>query len=77
MWIDLGQVSATPDILSDTELLQYFTQGGFKASPGNDALLGVKSSVLATNYLCQVPRRKPGGSLIIAILVADLVLLRA
>lgn len=77
MLTDLGQVSATPNILSDPELLEIFTEGDFKASPENDTLLGVRPSVLATNYLCQVPRRKPWGSLIISILVADLVLLRA
>jgi hypothetical protein len=90
MWTDLGQVSATPNILADPELLQHFTKrnsvtnlnkelpdGEYDPSPENDALLGVRPSVLATNYLCQVPRRKPWGSLIIAILVADLVLLRA
>jgi hypothetical protein len=91
MWTDLGQVSATPNIFSDLELLQYYSQqrfrdvsidnalpnGTYEASPENNARLGVRSSVLATNYLCQVPRRKPWGSLIIAILVADLVLLRA
>jgi hypothetical protein len=90
MWTDLGQVSATPNIFSDPDLLQHFgtvmsqasfldglPDGEYKPSPENDTLLGVRPSVLATNYLCQVPRRKPWGSLIIAILVADLVLLRA
>jgi hypothetical protein len=95
MWTDLGQVSTTPNIYSDPELLQHFSsqahrsEGGrpvmdnalpnstYEASPENNARLGVRPSVLSTNYLCQVPRRKPWGSLIIAILVADLVLLRA
>jgi hypothetical protein len=94
MWTDLGQVSTTPNIFSDPELLQHFSsQHGsegtqpvmdialpsdtYEASPENNARLGVRPSVLSTNYLCQVPRRKPWGSLIIAILVADLVLLRA
>jgi len=90
MRTDLGQAYATPKILSDPELLQYYTEsgdvysldkelldGGYIPSPENNTLLGVRPSVLATNYLCQVPRRKPWGSLIISILVADLVLLRA
>jgi hypothetical protein len=90
MWTDLGQVSATPNIFSDPELLQHYSRirfgspfgeelpsGYYQPSPENDTLLGVRPSVLATNYLCQVPRRKPWGSLIVSILVADLVLLRA
>lgn len=39
--------------------------------------LGVRSSTIASSYLCQVPRQKPAGELIIAVLVADLVLLQA
>lgn len=90
MWTDLGQVTTAPNILSDPELLKVFTQysatpyrdevlpsGDHISSTENDTLLGVRPSVLTTNYLCQVPRRKPWGTLIIAILVADLVLLRA
>lgn len=90
MWTDLGQVSTTPNILCDPELLHHFTAGDpepdlfqvwpediYEPSPENDTLLGVRPSVLATNYLCQVSRRKPWGSLIKSILVADLVLLRA
>ncbi|KAM0713345.1 hypothetical protein Q7P35_000797 [Cladosporium inversicolor] len=90
MWTDLGQVTAKPNIFSDPELLRYFTKddfvphldaalpdGGYIPSPENDTLLDVRPSVLATNYLYQVPRRKPWGSLVISILVADLVLLRA
>jgi hypothetical protein len=45
-----------------------------KASTG---LLGTTPSVISTNYLCQVPRRKATGSLIVAILLADLVFLQA
>ena len=90
MWTELGQVSAAPNIFSSPELLQHFTDhdflseldqglpdGRYKSSPENDTLLGARPSVITTNYLCQVPRRKPWGTLIIAILVADLVLLRA
>ncbi|KUI71973.1 hypothetical protein VM1G_07755 [Cytospora mali] len=38
--------------------------------------LTVTPSVLATNYICQVPKRKATGTLIVSILVADLVLLQ-
>jgi len=39
--------------------------------------LVVNPSTLAINYLCQIPRRKPAGDLIISVLVADLVFLQA
>jgi hypothetical protein len=52
------------------ELSPYFT------SPETDAQLGVIPSILVTDYLCQVPQRKPWGSLITSVLVADLVFLR-
>jgi hypothetical protein len=42
----------------------------------DEANLGVSPSVIATNYLCQIPQRKPWGSLITSVLVADLVFLR-
>jgi hypothetical protein len=38
--------------------------------------LGTTPSVIATTYLCQVPELKSAGNLIVAILVADLVLLQ-
>lgn len=37
----------------------------------------VSPSVLATTYMCQVPRLKSTGTLIVSVLVADLVLLQA
>lgn len=39
--------------------------------------LAIEPAEFATNYLCQVPVRKPWGNLVISILVADLVFLRA
>ncbi|CAJ0547373.1 Ff.00g041270.m01.CDS01 [Fusarium sp. VM40] len=39
--------------------------------------LGIKPSVILTFYVCQVPRLKPAGNLIVAVIVADLVLLQA
>jgi hypothetical protein len=37
--------------------------------------LGTTTSTFATMYTCQVPRRKPAGSLVRSILVADMVFL--
>lgn len=39
--------------------------------------LGVSASVLATSYICQTPKLKNTGTLIVSVLVADLVLLQA
>jgi hypothetical protein len=39
--------------------------------------LGIRPSVINTTYICQVPRLKSSGTLFIAVLVADLVLLQA
>ncbi|KAI0889342.1 uncharacterized protein GGS22DRAFT_177860 [Annulohypoxylon maeteangense] len=90
---DLGQAAAVSNILSDESLLTYFTSNfsrikmaNFKAGPGNasfDSLkattgpLSVIPSVIATTYLCQVPELKSAGNLILAIIVADLVLLQS
>lgn len=38
--------------------------------------LGTPPSVLSTNYICQVPKLKSTGTLIVSVLVADLVLLQ-
>ena len=45
-----------------------------KAAPGP---LGIRSSVISTTYICQVPRLKSSGTLFIAVLVAELVFLQA
>ena len=39
--------------------------------------LGTSTSVIFAKYLCQVPKRKSTGSLIVSILVADLIFLQA
>ncbi|KAJ9659312.1 hypothetical protein H2198_003188 [Neophaeococcomyces mojaviensis] len=49
----------------------------YVASDDANRALGVRRSVIASSYLCQVPRQKSMGELIIAVLVADLVLLQA
>ncbi|XDG09694.1 hypothetical protein ABKA04_009309 [Annulohypoxylon sp. FPYF3050] len=90
---DLGQTAIVPNILNDEGLLTYFTSNfsqirmaNFKAGPGNDSFntlksttgpLGVTPSVITTTYLCQVPQLKSAGNLILAIIVADLVLLQS
>jgi hypothetical protein len=47
----------------------------YKDGDGSD--LDIKPSVFFTEYLCQVPTLKSAGSLILAVLVADLVFLNA
>lgn len=89
---DLGQTLAIPNILTDTTLLAYFTSNlsniemaNFKPGPADasyDLLesstgrLGTTPSVISTTYTCQVPELKSAGNLIVAIVVADLVLLQ-
>lgn len=48
----------------------------FSANDTSEPELRVNPSTLATNYVCQVPQLKPTSSLIVAVLVADLVLLQ-
>jgi hypothetical protein len=49
----------------------------FDPSQAGNISLGISPAVLATNYMCQVPKLKTGGSLFVSVLVADLVLLQA
>ncbi|KAI1759211.1 hypothetical protein GGR53DRAFT_166679 [Hypoxylon sp. FL1150] len=46
-------------------------------NPSEDVPLQVNQSILAADYLCQVPQLKSPGTLFISILVADLVFLQA
>ncbi|KAI1412132.1 hypothetical protein F5Y13DRAFT_180230 [Hypoxylon sp. FL1857] len=48
----------------------------FDSSQPQDAQLRVNQSILAADYLCQVPRLKSPGNLILSVLVADLVILQ-
>ncbi|KAF2165005.1 hypothetical protein M409DRAFT_56344 [Zasmidium cellare ATCC 36951] len=48
----------------------------FDPTSAEASTLRIDPSVLATEYLCQVPQLKPSGSLIIAVLIADIVLLK-
>ena len=88
---DLGQ-TLSPNILTDALLLEHFT-ANFSymyelddvAGPAKDAFstrnstgpLGIDPSVLTATYLCEVPRQKPMGNLMVSILIADLVFLQA
>jgi hypothetical protein len=95
---DLGQISSSPNILTNATLLEHFTSdfsqildlsyhestldpGPAKAAytPLDSTMgaLGVRPSVLSAEYLCQVPRQKPTGDMLVAVLIADLVLLQA
>ena len=49
----------------------------YDPSDTSNGPLQAHSSVLANNYLCQVPKRRSWSSLLIAILVSDLVFLQA
>ncbi|KAI1483633.1 hypothetical protein F4774DRAFT_405640 [Daldinia eschscholtzii] len=57
------------------DLLIY--QHGFDQTQSPGVGLRVDQSVIAADYLCQVPQLKSPGNLIISVLVADLVLLQA
>ncbi|KAI1139079.1 hypothetical protein F5Y05DRAFT_424788 [Hypoxylon sp. FL0543] len=49
----------------------------FDPAQSPDVHLAVNQSILASDYLCQVPRLKSPGNLILSVLVADLVILQA
>ena len=49
----------------------------YSASKSRTGSLSISPSVISQQYLCQIPKLKPGGSLFVAILVADLVFLQA
>jgi hypothetical protein len=90
---DLGQMNATSNILLDDDMLKYFTSNFSEArhnianaypGPGTQRYgtessgpLGTTPSVMQAKYLCQVPQRKPTGTLFVSIAVADLVFLQA
>lgn len=96
---DLGQTTASPNILLNETALQYYTQDladmrqpqiqyqvRARPGPGNGSYedlnnrtgtLGTSPSVISTKYLCQVPRQKSTGSIIVSVVIADLVFLQA
>lgn len=96
---DLGQTNASPNILTDQDLLRYFLSNAtdtlnmnvaYNSVPGpataDDYINGTSvdiltstftPSVISASYLCQIPRRKSTGNLLVSIAVADLVFLNA
>lgn len=89
---DLGRVHDL-SVLTDEIALQQFTQnysniefGLIAAGPASDSYENLKTrtgkpevtpSTIFTTYLCQTPVRKLTTALIVSVLLADLVLLRA
>lgn len=67
----------------NTASVLYYTQietQDFDARKDSDhptGPLGLTPSVISTEYLCQIPKRRPIGQIFIAVLLADLVLLQA
>lgn len=47
-----------------------------QSGPNPTGKLGLSNSVVATEYLCQVPRRKAVGDILVSVLLADLVFLQ-
>ena len=47
-----------------------------QSGPNPTGGLGLSDSVVATEYLCQVPQRKPVGDIFVSVLLADLVFLQ-
>lgn len=90
---NLGQISATPNILTNATALQYFSKNItdmqkvtrnaiqvpqlIATTPSQKGPLQTSASGIATKYLCQVPTWKSWSSLLISILVADLVFMQA
>jgi hypothetical protein len=71
---DLGQARGPNLLLSNsTDLLQVYTDATSRSDLGS---LQITPSTLYSQYLCQIPVRKPWSELIVAIIVADLVFLR-
>lgn len=80
MWFtilaDLGRDDEVlPNILSRPSVVGDLTEDIFLSTSVDD--YRITPSVLATTYMCQVPRLKSTGTLIVSVLVADLVLLQA
>lgn len=73
---DLGRDDdLLPNMLSHPDSLGNATDGAYLPAGIRD--YGIPPSVLETTYMCQIPRLKSTGTLIMSVLVADLVLLQA
>ncbi|KAG6368963.1 hypothetical protein INS49_003182 [Diaporthe citri] len=80
MWFtvlaDLGRDDELlPNILSRPSLLGNLTNNTSLPADVDD--FAITPSAFATTYICQVPRLKSTGTLLVSVLVADLVLLQA
>lgn len=81
MWFavlaDLGRDDhMLPNILSRPQEVQNLTKVDFMSGQDDFSQFKITPSVLSTTYICQVPRLKSTGTLIVSVLVADLVLLQ-
>ncbi|KAK0509004.1 hypothetical protein JMJ35_008375 [Cladonia borealis] len=52
-------------------------RGSYEAFKDQTGPLNTSTAVISTKYLCQVPRRKSTGTLLLSILVTDLVVMQA
>ncbi|KAK5434149.1 hypothetical protein LTR34_003661 [Exophiala xenobiotica] len=88
---DLGRANGS-NILADRDLLQQYFLIGYDLLYGDPAIppqqafddmigtsgdLTIKPSTFNAQYICQVPRRRNWGSVVIAVLVADMVFLQS
>lgn len=81
MWFavlaDLGRDDhILPNILAHPQKVRNLTKLEFFDGLDGISQVMVAPSVLSTTYICQVPRLKSTGTLIVSVLVADLVLLQ-
>lgn len=81
MWFavlaDLGRDDhILPNILTHPQEVRNLTKVDFILGPYDDAQPKITPSVFSTTYICQVPRLKSTGTLIVSVLVADLVMLQ-
>lgn len=76
---DVGLSSSTDWHKQLAEIQRIFPDHDFVQTlmESSSAQLKIELAIFETNYLCQVPVRKPWGNLVTSILVADLVSLRA
>lgn len=81
MWFavlaDLGRDDhILPNIFTHWEEVRNLTKVDLMGGQNDFSEYKITPSVLLTTYICQVPRLKSTGALIVSVLVADLVLLR-
>lgn len=82
MWFsvlaDLGRDDhILPNIFTRWQEVRNLTKVDFIGGQDEFSQVEIKPSVLLTTYICQVPRLKSTGTLIVSVLVADLVMLQS